>query len=111
MKKNKKEKKEKLRIKTHKPPKQAPTKFMKVLGDWQSALVTIMLDKKQVGHVAEYIRAPNKKIYRRALSWEHPTLVIDSPILPAEHHIRLVRIRDKKIKREVIRALRRHRSR
>lgn len=106
MKKRKKKKHEE----TARPPKSVKTKFMQVLDDWKATSITIMDDKKH-GHVAEYMLAPSGKVYRRAFAWENPHLVIDSPILPAEHHVRLIRIKDKKLKRQVKRAIRRRRSR
>jgi hypothetical protein len=75
-------------VKLPPPPKMRETKFMRVLDGWR----IVTLEFQQNGaHRVGYIVSPTKKVYRRAFAWEKPSLVIDADILPAEHHIRLVR--------------------
>lgn len=65
------------------------TKFIRVLEGWHAVKVE---DPFGFGP-HECIISPEMKTYRRAYAFERPELVIDAPILPAEHHIRLVRLR------------------
>lgn len=56
-------------------------------------------------HDLPYVVGPGERVYRYAFAWEKPTLVIDADILPAAHHIRLVRILDGPLCRLVLKTL------
>jgi hypothetical protein len=100
-----------MKRKSARPPSTQPdTKFLRVLGDWKATRCTITVDQSHA-HVLEYLVSPKGSIYRRAYSFEKPTLVIDSPVLPAEHHVRLMKIVDRSVIREVIKTLRRQERR
>jgi hypothetical protein len=95
-----------MKRKSARPPRTQPdTKFLRVLDLWKATRCTIIDDV--TGHVLEYLISPKGTVYRRAYGFEKPSLVIDSPVLPPEHHVRLVRIVDKTVIKEVMRALRR----
>lgn len=74
------------------PPGSSPPKFVGVLKDWKIFAVPIYDSVAKLQVQFEYIVSPQDNVYRHAHTWEAPTLVIDSPILPAQHHIRLVRV-------------------
>lgn len=67
-------------------------KFVTLLPDWKSVAIPVPLDSAVMGTV-EYLLAPNRAVYRHALSWERPTLVIESAVLPPALSLRLVRVR------------------
>lgn len=90
------------------PSGQRPTRFINVLDDWKRAVLHAKdVDEKTVQHPMEYFVSPEKKVYRRAFMWEHPNIVIGSPLMMPEQEIRLKRVRNKKLCKEVRRAVRR----
>jgi hypothetical protein len=97
--------KKSMKVETYRPPKAAKTRFIRVLDGWREFAINF---RHADGSImpAVFIASPQDRIYRRALHWENPSLVIDANILPPEHHIRLVRIRDAKTIKLVRRALR-----
>lgn len=91
-------------VKLPPPPKMRETKFVRVLEGWKC----VSLAYEQNGtYYVPHVVSPAGKVYRYAQSWEKPSLVIDADILPAEHHIRLVRVIDKATRRLAKKALRR----
>jgi hypothetical protein len=91
--------------KSYRAPDATKTQFIRILDGW----TCVHMDHQQIDGTPvrfEYIVDPEQRIYRRALSWEAPTLVIDANILPAEHHIHLVRIRRKSVCRLIRKAFR-----
>lgn len=72
------------------------TKYLRVLEGWIS--VVLRTDHFADGTPVQYecIVSPKGNVYRRAASWEKPSLLIDANIWPAEHHIRLVKITNKR---------------
>jgi hypothetical protein len=98
------------RVENYRPPKQKPPKVMRLLQGWNSLTLTVMDDKKH-GHVIEYVRSDKGRVYRKALPWENPSLLIGINFNAPQDDVRLVRIKDPKIIKGVKRALRRNRSR
>lgn len=90
---------------SYRPKTAVETMFIRVLDGWNGVVVEDPFDKSHVGGT-EFIISPTGLTYRRAYSWETPTLVIDADILPPEHHIRLVRVTNKLLRKMAKRALR-----
>lgn len=76
-------------------PPHRETKFLRVLEGWTG----VTAEDPFAPGTLEFIFSPERKVYRRAHSWETPELVIDADILPAAHHIRLVRVRNLQIRK------------
>src|SRR5512147_3066869 len=76
------------------PVHQRETQFIRVLDGWERIQID---DPFGFGPIICAI-SPEKKIYRYAHSWEKPDIYIDANILPAEHAIRLVRVRQKPLR-------------
>jgi hypothetical protein len=74
--------------------KEREIKFIRILDGWNGVTIKYNEKNDNPSWVMECIISPQKKVYRRAAAWEKPHLVIDANILPAEHHIRLVRIKE-----------------
>lgn len=98
------------KVGTYRPPAKSETSFIRVLKNWSA--ITLPIENNEHFMVdAAFIVSPENKVYRRAAAWEKPTLVIDSDILPPEHHIRLIYVRDKPTRIHVKKQLRRRKRR
>lgn len=98
------------KVGTYRAPPRSATKFIRVLKNWSA--ITLPIENNDHFMVdASFIVSPDEKVYRYAAPWESPTLVIDSDILPAAHHIRLVYVRDKATRIHVKKQLRRRKRR
>lgn len=72
------------------------TQFLRVLDGWKIVTVPYLDPISQLEMRPQYIVAPTGRVYRHAEDWELPSLVIDADILPPPHHIKLVRITQKR---------------
>ena len=80
--------------------------FIRLLGDWGLVHMPISDPVSGVMHQFVYFVSPDRKVYRNAFAAEEPTLVIDSPLLPNEHTINLVRVASRRTRVAVKKRLR-----